>query len=84
MQSTFMNIKSQRHSLTFVQSQSDSTFSNFFSYKEKKENADWSQISYLASMSHWNENEFKCSGHMTKNGFQAYMVKTFQNLLLRN
>ena len=33
---TFMNIKGQGHSLTFVQGHSDSTFSNFFSSKNSR------------------------------------------------
>ena len=34
--STFMNIKGQCHSLTFVGGHSDSTFSNFFSLETAK------------------------------------------------
>ena len=77
---TFMNIKGQGHSLTFVQGHSDSTFSNFFC-SESARPIEAIQLSYGASM--WCE-EWKFVQMFKVTWPWPYMVKNVKNFLLRN
>ena len=73
---TCRNIKGQGHSLTLIQGHSDSTFSNFFSWKTA-----WSIEAKFYVELQWDGGTKVCSddpGHMTK------MVKTWKILLLWN
>ena len=79
---TYMNIKGQGHSLTFIQGHSDSTFSNFFSLEtampiEAKFHVEppWNRGTKVYSNG---------PGHMTKMAAMPIYGKSLKNIFLLN